>query len=286
MSADGRLAGGIIAAGEGRRLREDGWPMPKPLVTIAGVPLMASVVGNFAAAGIPSIVAIVNEAERECVEWARGRFPGVDLRFIVKTTASSLESFLEVVRAPSAAGPGPILVSTVDAWCPPADFSRFVEAARRRPAGSTVLAVTPFVADESPLWAQLGPDGRIAEIGGSGGDVVTAGIYLVPERVRRLTPPPGLGRLREFLGWLVQSGEPVYGDVIPKVIDVDRSSDVALAEALAARMDGAHAGHGVDAARPRSDELAVAGAKMVGRGGGAATLPPAWPSHKTGGTGE
>ena len=271
MSADGRLAGGIIAAGEGRRLREDGWPMPKPLVPIAGVPLMASVVGNFAAAGIPSIVAIVNEAERECVEWARGRFPGLDLRFIVKTTASSLESFLEVVRSP-AAGPGPILVSTVDAWCTPADFSRFVEAARRRPAGSTVLAVTPFVADESPLWARLGPDGRIAGIGGAGGDVVTAGIYLVPECVRRLTPPPGLGRLRELLGWLVQSGQPVYGDVIPKVIDVERASDVALAEAeaLAARTDGAHVDHGADAAHPRSDELAVAGA----------------PSHKTGGTAE
>ena len=245
MSADGRLAGGIIAAGEGRRLREDGWPMPKPLVPVAGVPLMASVVTNFAAAGIASIVAIVNESERECVEWARDRFPGVDLRFIVKTTASSLESFLEVVRHPSAAGPGPILVSTVDAWCPPADFARFVEAARRRPAESTVLAVTPFVADESPLWARLGPDGRIAEIGGAGGDVVTAGVYLVPEHVRRLTPPAGLGRLREFLAWLVRSGEPVYGDVIPKVIDVDRSSDVALAEALvesgAAR--DARAGH-------------------------------------------
>ena len=261
MSADGRLVGGIIAAGEGRRLRADGWPMPKPLVPIAGVPLMASVVGNFAAAGIPSIVAIVNEAERECVEWARGRFPGLDLRFIVKTTASSLESFLEVVRYPSATGPGPILVSTVDAWCPPAEFARFVEAARRRPAGSTVLAVTPFVADESPLWVRLGADGRIAEIGGAGGDVVTAGVYLVPERVRRLTPPAGLGRLREFLGWLVKSGEPVYGDVVPKVIDVDRSSDVALAEAeaLAATTDGA------DVAQPRRNRLAMAGSNTVGR---------------------
>ena len=233
MSAEGRLTGGIIAAGEGRRLREDGWPMPKPLVPVAGVPLLASAVGNFAAAGITSIVVIVNESEGECVEWARGRFPGVDLRFIVKTTASSLESFLEVARHPSGAVRGPLLISTVDAWCPPADFARFVEAARRRPPDATVLGVTPLVADESPLWARLAPDGRITGLGGPSGDVVTAGFYLVPERVRRLVPPPGLGRLRAFLGWLVRAGEPVYGELIPTVVDVDRSSDVALAEGLA-----------------------------------------------------
>jgi len=242
VSADGELAGGIIAAGEGRRLREDGWTMPKPLVPVAGVPLLETVVRNFAAAGITSVVAIVNEAERECVEWAGGRFPGVDLRFIVKTTASSLESFLEVVRHPAAPDGRPAgaararqLISTVDAWCAPADFARFAAAARRRPADATVLALTPLVADDSPLWVRLAPDGRVIALGEPTGDLVTAGLYLVPERVRNATPPAGLGRLREFLAWLVRTGEPVYGEVIPTVVDVDRSSDVALAEFLARR---------------------------------------------------
>ena len=240
MSADGELIGGIIAAGEGRRLREDGWTMPKPLVPVAGVPLLETVVRNFAAAGITSIVAIVNEAEGECVEWAHRRFPHVDLRFIVKTTASSLESFLEVARAgadgrPAAGARGRQLVSTVDAWCAPADFARFAAAARRRPADATVLALTPLVADESPLWVRLAPDGRVVALGEPAGDLVTAGLYLVPERVRKLTPPAGLGRLREFLAWLVRAGEPVYGEVIPTVVDVDRASDVALAESLSRR---------------------------------------------------
>ena len=233
MSADGNLAGGIIAAGEGWRLREDGWTMPKPLVPVGGVPLLETVVRNFAAAGITSIVAIVNEAERECVEWACGRFPGVDLRFIVKTTASSLESFLTVIRHPDPAGPRRRLISTVDAWCAPAEFARFVAGAQRRPADATVLALTPLVADESPLWVRRAADGRITALGDPTGDLVTAGFYLVPERVGVLTPPAGLGRLREFLAWLVRSGEPVYGEVVPAVVDVDRSSDVALAESLA-----------------------------------------------------
>jgi NDP-sugar pyrophosphorylase family protein len=233
------LRGGIIAAGEGRRLREDGWPMPKPLVPVAGVPLMESVIRNFVAAGITSIVAIVNEDGRACVEWARDRFPlaredgrgdALDLRFIVKATASSLESFREVAGQP---GSGPLLISTVDAWCPAAEFVRFVERARRRPAAATVLALTPLVADERPLWARLGADGRVVALGEPAGDLVTAGMYLVSERARRLTPPPELGRLRELLAWLVRQGEPVYGEIVPTVVDVDRASDVALAESLA-----------------------------------------------------
>jgi len=93
------LRGGIIAAGEGRRLRRAGFTVPKPLVPVAGVPLIASVIKNFQAAGITSIRIIVNEDERECAEWVRSRFPAIDAELIVKTTASSLESFVEVAAA-------------------------------------------------------------------------------------------------------------------------------------------------------------------------------------------
>lgn len=224
------LRGGIIAAGEGSRLRRDGWTVPKPLVPVAGVPLIESVIRNFEAAGITPLVIIVNEQERQCVDRMRERFPRLALEFIVKTTASSLESFLEVTGA---AGSGRMLVSTVDAWCRPADFARFVEAAARRPAEATVLAVTPFVSDEKPVWVDLESDGRLRALGGGTGTFVTAGMYLVPESVRRMTPPRDLGRLRELLAWLHRQGHPLYGEVIATVVDVDRAEDVALAEALA-----------------------------------------------------
>jgi NDP-sugar pyrophosphorylase family protein len=228
MSA--RLAGGIIAAGEGSRLRQSGFAMPKPMVPIAGVPLIESVIRNFRAARIGPLAIIVNDQERPCVDWVRHRFPDLEVEFIVKTTASSLESFGEVIRCHPG---GRMLVSTVDAWCVEADFVRFVEAAVRRPADATVLAVTPLVADEKPLRVVMAPDGRVKALGGDAGDLVTAGMYLVPETVRELTPPPGLGRLREFLSWLVRSGAPVFGEAIEQVVDVDRAEDVALAETLA-----------------------------------------------------
>jgi len=223
------LRGGIIAAGEGSRLRADGFAGPKPLVPVAGVPLIESVITNFLAAGVTSLVIIVNDEGRACVDRVRARFPQVALDFIVKTTASSLESFGEVNGR---LGPGRALISTVDAWCRPGDFVRFVEAARRRPADASILAVTPFVADEKPVWVDLDAGGRIVALGGASGTQVTAGVYMLSERARAASPPP-LGRFREFLAWLFEHGEPLFGETIETVVDVDRASDVALAEALA-----------------------------------------------------
>jgi NDP-sugar pyrophosphorylase family protein len=224
------FAGGIIAAGEGSRLRQGGFVMPKPMVPIAGVPLIETTIRNLRAAKVGPLAIIVNEQERECADWVRRRFPDLAIEFIVKTTQSSLESFGEVIRRHPG---GRMLVTTVDAWCVESDFVRFVEAAARRPLGATVLAVTPLIADEKPLRVVMAADGRITEIGGAAGDLVTAGAYLVPESVRTSPPPAGLGRLRDFLTWLARSGAPIYGEIIERVVDVDRADDVALAETLA-----------------------------------------------------
>src|SRR5262249_18547521 len=191
------------AAGEGSRLRRAGFAMPKPLVSVAGVPLIARVIENFMAAGIVSLRIIVNESEQACADFVRSRFPGIHTEIIVKTTASSLESFLEVVGAMDR---GRMLVSTVDAWCRAEDFVHFVEAACRRPPEATVLAVPPLVADEKPLWVDVDDAGRVTALGKRSGSLVTAGMYLVPGHVRRTRPPVGLGRLRDYLGWLHGAG--------------------------------------------------------------------------------
>ena len=224
------VRGGIIAAGAGSRLRADGWRVPKPLVEVAGLPLIGAVLRNFTAAGITAITIIVNQEERDCIQWVGARYPDLEVDFIVKTTASSLESFEEV----TARGPdGPMLVSTVDAWCAAEDFARFAARAAARPDEATVLAVTPLVDDEKPLWVTLGAGGRVDAIGVPGSGLVTAGVYRVSARARRVAAAPRLGRLREYLEWLHRSGEPLYGEIIETVVDVDRGLDVAAAEALA-----------------------------------------------------
>ena len=119
--------GGIIAAGDGSRLRATGFSMPKPLVPVAGVALIDGVIGNFRGAGITSLVIIVNEQARACRDWVHSRFPDLDIEVIVKTTPSSLESFREVTRR---LGGDRALISTVDTWCRADDFAAFVHAAR------------------------------------------------------------------------------------------------------------------------------------------------------------
>jgi len=224
------LDGAILAAGEGSRFRAAGWTTPKPLIPVAGVPLIEHTIRHFVASGVASIVLIVNEESRGVVTWVQARFPSVALECIVKTTRSSFESFQVLM---SRAGKERTLVSTVDAWCPNEDFTRFVTVAREHPPEATVLALTPLVADERPLWARVGGTGRITGLGGESGRLVTAGIYLIPAHVRRLAAVAAASRLREFLSTLVASGEPVHGVVLPAVVDVDRPEDVALAEALA-----------------------------------------------------
>ena len=78
------------------------------------------------------------------------------------------------------------------------------------------------------------PGGRVTAVGGSSGNAVTAGIYVFPERVRSMTIPGELGRLRDFLAHLARSGEEIHAVEIPKVVDVDRVEDLAEAQALAA----------------------------------------------------
>jgi len=220
-------AGGIIAAGEGSRLRS--LRLPKPMVPVGGKPLLAHVLENFAASGIESASIIFNGDEQDCADFVRTRFGNLAKTVILQTTASSFASFQIILAR---ARPGRLLVSTVDAFCPQEDFVSFVRSAEKRPDDETVLAVTTYIADEKPLWVKRESDGRISEIGGMSGDTITAGIYVIPPRVRSLPLPHGFERLRDYLAWLCTEGHPVSGILIPRVVDVDRPEDLPLAEQL------------------------------------------------------
>jgi NDP-sugar pyrophosphorylase family protein len=223
------LSGGaVIAAGEGSRLRDLG--SSKPLVPVAGIPLIGHALSNFVAAGMVRAAVIFNADEEDCAAYVREQFGAFASPLIVRTTASSLESFQRVLEA---SPPGRILVSTVDAFCPREDFLAFVRAAEALPEEATVLGVTSFVADEKPLWVRLGAEGAVTEIGGTSGDAVTAGLYVVSEEVRRLAASARFGRLRQFLAWICREGALMRAASIPAVIDVDRPQDLELAEQLA-----------------------------------------------------
>jgi NDP-sugar pyrophosphorylase family protein len=220
------LRGGIIAAGQGTRLRADGYRVSKPMTPVAGRPLIGHALDRFRAVGVRQATIIINEGSDDCRHWLSENGRDLDLDLVVRTTSSSYASF-EIV-ADRLAG-APALITTVDAIMPATVFQHFVSSAANFPDDAVVLGVTDHVDDDNPLWATLSEEGRVLRLGGGQGSHVTAGLYWLPTH-RGGEPRTRFDRLRDYLKWLVDDGRPVYGVVLPLVFDIDRAHDVTAAE--------------------------------------------------------
>ena len=95
------------------------------------------------------------------------------------------------------------------------------------------LALTRFVDDEKPLWADLDAAGFVTALGDAAAakTFVTSGLYYATRKAAGLLPEAAAhGRLRDFLGSLVAAGARVSGVVLTKTLDVDRPDDLEAAE--------------------------------------------------------
>jgi NDP-sugar pyrophosphorylase family protein len=227
ISAHPILQGGIIAAGNGSRLRADGYRVSKPMVPVAGRPLIEHALDRFRAAGIRRLTIIINDKSDDCRKWLDHHSGDFDLDLIVRATPSSYASFQLVVGRLTGA---PAIITTIDAIMPVNDFYIFAKSAAGFAKDAVVLGLTDHVDDENPLWATLDvADHRIQRLGASNGSHVTAGLYWLPAQ-RPAEPKTGYARLRDYLGWLVAEHQPVYGIVLPRVFDIDRAHDIMAAE--------------------------------------------------------
>ncbi|HET7383559.1 MAG TPA: NDP-sugar synthase [Pseudolabrys sp.] len=227
ISAVPVLQGGIIAAGVGSRLRADGYRVSKPMVPVAGRPLIDLALDRFRAVGIRRLTIIINDRSDDCRQWLSDHGRDFDLDIIVRSTPSSYASFQLVVDRLARA---PAVITTIDAIMPINDFLTFVKSATGFAKDAVVLGLTDCVDDEDPLWATLdAADGHIRQLGGNVGTHVTAGLYWLPAQ-RPAEPATGFARLRDYLGWLVAEHQPVYGIVLPRVFDIDRARDIVAAE--------------------------------------------------------
>lgn len=221
------LRGGIIAAGNGTRLRADGWRVSKPMVPVAGRPLIDHALDRFRAVGIRHLTIIINEESDDCQQWLADQAGEFDIDLVIRTTPSSYASFRIVADRLAGAR---ALITTVDSIMPLDDFRRFVADSANFPGDAVVLGLTDHVNDEKPLWSTLdSTDGRIRRLGADRGSHVTAGLYVLPARWTA-GPDAGFARLRDYLVWLVAAGHPLYGIVLPSTFDIDRAHDIVLAE--------------------------------------------------------
>lgn len=225
----------VIAAGEGSRLVEDGVALPKPLIPLAGQPMLGRLLEIFIRNQAECICVIVNQqmrtVQRYLDEW-KELHPSVDLRVMVKNTPSSMHSLSELCAL---LPDGPFICTTVDTVFKEQDFADYVSAYAAQSAESFLFGVTPFVEDEKPLWVEVDDNGYVSKFCDEGpAPYVSGGIYGLDKSqaktVLDMCLSTGKSRMRNFQRALLESGICIKAHVFEKVMDVDHRTDLEHAE--------------------------------------------------------
>lgn len=234
---------GIIAAGEGSRLVQEGVAFPKPLVPLNGEPMIGRLVRIFQENGAGRISIIVNEQMtevREFVENLRKEI-SIPVDLVVKTTPSSMHSFYELGKLLK--GHGRFIVTTVDTIFREPDFSGYVKAYSDAAADvDGMMAVTSFVDDEKPLYVETDAEMNITAFLDKSAAVgekkdmrvfVSGGIYGLGDKAVDVLDDclkNGVSRMRNYQRALVSAGLRLKACDMGKIIDVDHAGDIAKAE--------------------------------------------------------
>lgn len=229
------MDGLILAAGEGSRLKAAGHGTPKPLVEVGGTPQIARLVNSLGRVGCRAVTCMVRDDAPGVLDLLRRGDGGVPVEAYFCRTASSLHTLVEGLgRMP----PGEVLATMVDTVMREGDWMAVARAVEDGLAGGAeaVLAVTPFVDDESGVYVSIDGDRRVRGISDAPIEpvLVTGGVYGFAPTARALAVQAvaeGLHRMRAFLGMLVSHGRCVLAVEVPRIIDLDRPSDLAAANA-------------------------------------------------------
>jgi choline kinase len=230
----------ILAGGEGSRLAADGVAAPKAAVPVAGRSQILRLAETFDAIGCTDITCMVRSTFPDVIESVKNdlQLSTGRPRVIACETPSSLHTLVEgLMRVP----PGPVFCSMVDTVMPTRDWQRVYDESMLHLANDAdvVLAVTPYVDDENPLWVRRGPGGDAVRIGGGpvAPPCVTGGVYAFGPRARAAAirvRREGGSRMRYFLAALVDEGARVATTEVALIVDLDHKRDIDAADALLA----------------------------------------------------
>ena len=231
----------IIAAGDGSRLAQEGVTEPKPLVKVRGERLIDRLIRIFMENNATEIVVICNEqmfdvANHLKMIQAKGLngLP-IPLRFVVKSTLSSMHSFYELRNF---LRDEPFILTTVDTLFDESEFHDYVLSFQDKIAHGTaaLMGVTDYIDDEKPLY--VGVD-NIMRINGYYDNAqvdsrfISAGIYgLTASSLDILESciEKGESRMRNFQRALVAAGLRMEAYPLTKVFDIDHIEDIRKAD--------------------------------------------------------
>lgn len=226
---------GIIAAGEGSRLVQEGVQKSKPLVDIVGKPMIGRLIDIFETLRAESINVIVNEQMIEVQQYLRklkSALP-VPLNIKIKSTPSSMHSFAELSSMmPSQ---GKFILTTVDTIFQPEDFECYVKAFEDTGDIDALMAVTSHIDDEKPLYVATDDGMHIQGFLDTQEDnvkYVSGGIYGLTSTafdVLHRCLADGVARMRNFQRRLIADGLDVRAFDMGTILDIDHADDIVKA---------------------------------------------------------
>lgn len=224
----------IIAAGEGSRMAREGFPLPKPMVSLHGERLIDRLLGIFSQNHPDTIRVIINEQSAPLETHLMALQETVPLEIVRKTTPSSLHSFDELLKtAPEIEA---VCLATTDTVFREDEFRAFITEFENRPELDGLMAVTTFVDDESPLFISTKP-GRIITAFTDQKTPQTAfvsgGIYCLRRKALDAVAKvigQGTSRMRNYQRFLLETGLTLQAFPFSKIVDVDHVQDIQTAE--------------------------------------------------------
>lgn len=223
----------IIAAGEGSRLAQEGVKKPKPLVELNGEPMIGRLINVFTRCNAESISIIVNNEMKEVKAYLDTLNPGVPFNVVVKSTPSSMHSFFELSRVMKK---GKFCLTTVDTIFREDDFARYIAAFEADTVSDGMMAVTPFIEDEKPLYVDVDNDMNIRafrDAAYEGARFISGGVYALNDKAITVLEDcmsRGIARMRNFQRALIDAGLSLKAYPIEKIVDVDHAGDIEVAE--------------------------------------------------------
>ncbi|QUB64011.1 NTP transferase domain-containing protein [Prevotella melaninogenica] len=231
----------IIAAGDGSRLAQEGVTEPKPLVKVRGERLIDRLIRIFMGNNATEIVVICNEQMSDVAshlkmiqdEGLNGRH--VPLRFVIKSTPSSMHSFYELRHF---LRDEPFILTTVDTIFDESEFHDYVLSFQDKIAHGTdaLMGVTDYIDDEKPLY--VGVD-KVMRINGyydtpqADSRFISAGIYGLTASsldILEACIEKGESRMRNFQRALVAADLRIEAFPLTKVFDIDHIEDIRKAD--------------------------------------------------------
>lgn len=231
----------IIAAGDGSRLAQEGITEPKPLVKVRGERLIDRLIRIFMGNNATEIVVICNEQMSDVAshlkmiqdEGLNGVH--VPLRFVIKSTPSSMHSFYELRHF---LRDEPFILTTVDTIFDESEFHDYVLSFQDKIAQGTdaLMGLTDYIDDEKPLY--VGVD-NVMRINGyydtpqADSRFISAGIYGLTASsldILEACIEKGESRMRNFQRALVAANLRIEAFPLTKVFDIDHIEDIRKAD--------------------------------------------------------